>query len=963
MQRASNMDQNMTIDTNTRRLTRGDRAVIRAVQSWNQGARALFVNAMHRGEPSRLEAILRENAVRQDGSYICHARDRYLPGRSNVNAVKIADGRRSPSAFPLFSGPFSEGDVGSKDRLSFGRYQIFTFEYDVADDAAFFEEQVGWAQPVKEYRKSRYGRLHALLSSKYYDFHLLSVVWSGNKSFHIHVVFDTAMYLDRGVAPDAASLHAGHHAHWEVLAVDVEAVLAPSRAVKPDGNLAWQTAFRRTPDGVRKVDKPDHPLGLKKGMKVHQLVVWERESQRKKADVKALFLSPTRYPARSTPEPSAGQADASDTAYRRYPMSAEQTAHVESHLTAHFSGNDCPVAFSHLAFERGSYRAKFHNGSMDMNPSSFMAEDYCTPRLVGANADVIDHSAIPPLPLPLGQMISVWCSELDQTSDFDAGALEKAYTRLDRDLPPRLLLGTPAVLIHAPEGIRKSSSIMRLIHLSTVRGERGRPSMFACSSYENARAKAREFNFPDRSNPDARRCDGYVGVYWPSATELYRELAADLGLPCFTPEDADEAGVKNVWALIECEQPEIMAKMKLWHAEKMAEMAENNVVLFTAHEVAFRWRDHSRTRWLLAPDAFAVDFDRAAAHEATRLNWLIIDEIAYPMFVDLLTSNQMDWLRKLRDASPKVWSGRSSTRQRDQFAKHVAATGETAGLDIFDVQRAMQAGLDSFQPVRVRDTPHPEYPLRGEADEAYPSGKPKPRPYACDGETYFVRPRDWWLDGIHRVAQTLIMTTTEMVPATVVREVMKAGASKISRSYDDQPDDVEPGLVDYRPNFRLGRDPVDVYVSGDVRANTIDDQTAEYQNQPDVHIISNKLRDVGNATNHHSARGVNDLTDKDIVQIVTMFPPAQYKELRALGSWLGRDDLVRIAHIDQINQSCGRNRGPRNQGKGHLLKINMKLFRLLNACPSAMRELRYAFRTTLDKNQIGNLTKVSSRGR
>ncbi|AXB77211.1 hypothetical protein TQ38_012500 [Novosphingobium sp. P6W] len=415
--------------------------------------------------------------------------------------------------------------------------------------------------------------------------------------------------------------------------------------------------------------------------------------------------------------------------------------------------------------------------------------------------------------------------------------------------------------------------------------------------------------------------------------------------------------MKNLWALIERDQPAILEKMGVWHTERMTEMADMNVVLFTSHEVAFRWRDHSLTRWLLSPHALASDFDRAAAHESTRLNWLVVDEIAYPMFVDLFSSQQMDWLKKLRDGSPKVWSGRSSARQRDQFAKHVEAMSGTAGLDIFQVQRAMRAGLDSFQPIQVRDNPQPEYPLRGEADEVYPSGKPKPQPYACDGETYYVRSRDWWHDGKHRVAQTLLMTTTETVPANVVREVMKRATSGINHGGGERPDEATLELVDYRPNFRLGRDPVDVYVSGEVRANTIDQQTAEYQNQPHVHIISNKLSDVDNATNHHSARGINDLTHKNIVQIVTMFPPVQYKELRALGSWLGRDDLVRLSHIDQINQSCGRNRGPRNQGKRHLLKINLKLFRLLNACPSAMKELRYAFRTTVDANQIGNTVR------
>ncbi|WP_159983713.1 MULTISPECIES: hypothetical protein [unclassified Novosphingobium] len=918
------------------------------------------MNAINRKGASLLEGILRENAIQADGTYLCLARDRYLAGRSDVNALKIAEGRRKPSAYPLFSGPFLKGDADSKDRLTLGRFQIFTFEYDVANDADFFAEQVGWALPVKDVAASRYGKLHALLSGKFTDFHLLSVVWSGNKSFHIHVVFDTTMFRDRGGAPDITSLHAGHHAHWTMLAADVEAILAPSRDILPDDNLSWQTAFRRTPDGLRKVDKPGHPLGLGVGSRVHQLVVWEKASLRKSPEVDGLLFSPTRYPTSLMPAQTTGSGAAASIAHPRSALSAAQVRHVESHLAAHFATSTCEIEFSHLEMVAETYRAKLRNRPSDVTPSSYIHEDFCTPRLVGGDADRIDVATIPPLPLPLGQMITVWCSELDQTSEFDAGALEAAYARLDRDLPPRLLFGAPSVLIHAPEGIRKSSSVMRMIHLSTVRGERGRPSMFACSSYRNAREKAREFNFPDHANPGNHRQDGFIGIYWPSSAQLYRDTADELRMPRLQHADADEAGFNNLWALVAQDQPAVMESMRQWHAATVTEMAGKNVVLFTAHEVAFRWRDNSMTRRLLARDAFEPSFDRAAAHASSRLNWLIVDEIAYPMFVDTFSGHQMEWLRKLRDHSPKIWSGRASERQREHFANHIGAMGSDAGLDIFQVQRAMQRGLDTFLPITVHDST--EYPPRGEADDGDNGGKSRSKPYACEGETYFVRARDWWRDGDFRVAETVIMTTTEIVPAMVAREVMTAASGECSaQTHEADPYDTAPGLLDYRPNFRLGRDFVEVYASGKVLAKKAEELTSDYHGDPDIHIISNKLGEIKNATSHHEARGANELAGKDIVQIVTMFPPSQYKELRALGSWIGRDDMVRLAHIDQINQACGRNRGPRNRGKRHLIKINLTLFRLLNACPSAMKELRYAFRTTVDAGQKSNKNKVRRR--
>lgn len=547
-------------------------------------------------------------------------------------------------------------------------------------------------------------------------------------------------------------------------------------------------------------------------------------------------------------------------------------------------------------------------------------------------------------------MITVWCSELDQTTKFNPHALEGAYARLSRDLPVRLLLGSPVVMIHAPEGIRKSSSIMRLIHLSTVRGKKGQPSMFACSSYKNAREKAREFNFPDHTNPNDPRRDGYVGIYWPSSARLYREIASGLGLEELTHSDADEAGLKSRWALIERDQPAAMEEMRRWHRETMAEIGGRNVVLFTAHEVAFRWRDNSMTRQLFDGGFFAPTFDHAAAHAGSRLNWLVVDEISYPMFVDVLSSRQMEWLTALWDQSPKIWSARPSERQREHFATHIATMGGDANMDFFRAQRALYDGLDAFEPVTVRDSL--EYPPRGEADKVDRNGNPTPTPYACNGEVHYLRSRDRWRDGDHRVAETVIMTTTEAVPAAVVRHVMEK-----PKFESVEPEAADTDFVYYCPNLRLGRDEVDVFASRKIVADKIPELAAPYLSGPNTHVISNGLREKANATSHFEARGANHLADKDIMQIVTMYPPEQYTELRVIGTWLGRDDIVRLSHIDQINQSCGRNRGPRSHGKDHLIKINLTLFRLLNACPSAMKELRYAFRTTVDGNQRANAKK------
>jgi len=917
----------MSDDEKYRDLPKHDRAVYAAIKKWPQGPRALFLNAIKRKEESALERLLRENAVSGDGSYVCHAWDLYLEARADVNAAKIAKGKTKPSDYVLFSGSYLAGDASPKDRLSFGPYQIFTFEFDRANDQDFFMKQVEWALPIKTPEASPYGRLHAYLKNEFADFVLLSVVWSGNKSFHIHIAFEVVSYRDRHGEPDVASRQAGHRAHWKELRSMVEDHLQPGAGTRPDKEVGWQTAYRRTPDAIRKITKTGHPLGLTIGSEVRQLVVWEQASKRKKSDMMSLFLSPTRYPVAPLVSPEMPLISSKSL------LSVVQIEHVEAHLRAHFSAPNCSVQFSHLDLVSGEYRAMFRNGSDDRTPSSYMSEDYVTPRLVGNQS--VDPAEIPPLALPLGQMITIWCSELDQTKGFDPEALKGAYARLSRDLP-RYLIVDGAVMIHAQEGIRKSSSVMRLIHLSLIKGQRGRPSIFACSSYTNAESKAREFNFPDRDKPAARRQDGFVGIFWRSATQLYRDTADRLQLPRLTVSDIADAKDKSFWSMVEQVQPDVIKEMRRWHRETMDEIGDRNPVLFTHHEVAFRWRDNSVTRQLFAPDHFDANFDRSAAHEGSRLNWLIVDEVSSPMFVDLFSPAQMDWLVKLRDHSPKIWAGGALDRQLDHFDKHASAMKGDAGIDIFLAQRALSAGLEDFTSFEVRDSE--EYPLRGDDTEDAPQGRPIYRPYACDGDVYFRRRRDWWQDGEYPTAATVVMTTTEAVPAAVAREVML-------------------GLVYYAPDLRVGRDSVDVYASRKIIADNIPAITADYQGKPDIHIISNKLGEIDNATNHFEARGANDLADQNIVQVVTMFPPSQYGQLRAIGTWLGQDDLVRLAHIDQINQSCGRNRGPRNRGADHLLLISLNLYRILNACPTAMKELRYSFRTKVDATQRANAKK------
>jgi hypothetical protein len=104
---------------------------------------------------------------------------------------------------------------------------------------------------------------------------------------------------------------------------------------------------------------------------------------------------------------------------------------------------------------------------------------------------------------------------------------------------------------------------------------------------------------------------------------------------------------------------------------------------------------------------------------------------------------------------------------------------------------------------------------------------------------------------------------------------------------------------------------------------------------------------------HARARGSNDLIGKNVAQTKTFMTPDQYEKLQALNAWTGRSDLVGLYHIDEFNQSAGRNLGFRRRGDvQHHLLINLRLFEvLLDHKAGVVGRSRYGFRLLLDRHQ------------
>ena len=148
-----------------------------------------------------------------------------------------------------------------------------------------------------------------------------------------------------------------------------------------------------------------------------------------------------------------------------------------------------------------------------------------------------------------------------------------------------------------------------------------------------------------------------------------------------------------------------------------------------------------------------------------------------------------------------------------------------------------------------------------------------------------------------------------------------------------------PLLVTELDTPAIPRDVVQVRASREVisanLASSVSDVKAAHVQEcgRELAAIGNKMAHVVGTKTHIAAKGSNAFIGKDIIQTMVAMAPEQYAFYEALNAWTGRDDLVRLRHLDEFNQTAGRNLGFRAPEKGptpaHILLINRSLFESL----------------------------------
>ncbi|MBJ7408878.1 MAG: hypothetical protein JHD15_00715 [Phenylobacterium sp.] len=942
---------------------------------------AQFQKAASRQSCDLIDKVIKPMLLKQ-GSYICLSRIKNHSGRGPADTedhVLNGDNSVSWATFQYFTNPLRRVAPNDpafhspKDRVHLDRYVVLTMEYDVPD-VAFFKQQLGWFRSTKNQLDSPIGNFVRSLRQQFRDFVGLNVTYSGAKSFHYHFVFTTDLIRSGGDA--LCSVRNGLQTAWRRLSVLMTASppLAIPDGCTPDPALAQPEAFRRLPLGSREIVGP-HMFAVPKGEIVPQVVMWEHITTGRagKDGVSASLFEPSQFrlPHTATVPRTQSRTQTAPTMM----ATAGSLAHCEKRIRAFFPEGSWP-SFVGFRDDGAELRAYFTNSPHDRNAASYMAAGFATVMICGDNPLALTNARdgfgqrMPRLPRSLGEMIEQWTAEYDadQVEPFSrrtrtpiedqfarkATDYTSATTAISNTFDDLMLDGwtrRSTHLVMAPEGVSKTRSLIAKTrgYWTRLRRDR-RPSliMYAFPTYDLAEEKAREFNV--ENNPrNLNSSDSLKAVVLPSFSRLYANICARIGIAAISTGDAAKNGYASRMAAIQALQPQVIGEMRAFHAQLRREIGRCQPVLFTVHDVAHGWQKNSPTRLMFCPAYWREPCgetaqERALRHQTCRdwtdLGLLIHDEMSAESLVRAIPAETLRWVEGMKAIVPS-WSSSDLTAQFTAFTRHAASQPPPTPLKFETAREIAEAQTWDF----VTTEDNAEYGRREPRIDARTQTAYADIYEATAGGEWAIHVKPWPFETAFRV----LVLTTEMVPTWLAHRIGRWSITEL-----DTP--------------LIQRDSVETHVSNEVRADRLAELLCEWQASHLVecgrtlHAISNKAAAVTNTRTHAAAKGSNSYIGQDVIQTMTMMPPEQFEYYQALNAWTGRTDLVRTRHIDEFNQSAGRNLGFRGREDArHILLINATLWDSLEGGPFA--GARYAPVEVLSRRGVSGARKLARQAR
>ncbi len=874
---------------------------------------------------------------------------------------------------PLQLGQFDEakripgensGGTPPSERITNAGWWAYTFEYD-GSSREELEMQLDWFRGKPE--TCPFSEVHRALS-KYADYRGYSAVFSGNKSLHVHLLFDTR-HLSRDLSINANATVRGlwtgdvpdehlnklHRAVWPEIAAIINEHLRTD--VHFDDGLRSYVQKRRCPWGIRTLEKPSTLHGWDAGDQVEQVVLQERISGRTLAPKNALALA--------TFEKSQ-DANVHHRENQRRPSPRSVTDEASAVLVPLFQSylrsegwGEFPKPVN-LSFDGTHNIAFFKNDASDVHPSTLIQGDHRKLRCAGKGSPGEDLFLPNEMTLDetldlLNPTTSSALNEPTQTkkrslatplSRFREQATDKASSRT---LAGRILRSAASwnglVLVQAPEGIGKTYSLMdsaselrwdedsgRLQNAERVSREPNLSRGFtviSCRSYEQLAEKHDELLTVPNAPSSA--------VILKSVGQLYIEaIGSNRKAKMLTREEAGRKGYSSLIEAIKYEQPEVFSRMeelrdRLWCSDGSAPVFDPDGFVLMVHDLLKVWPHAFYTRAFLHPE-FPSDLDPAKIERCASEMWahrVIFDEVGWADLVSVERSWRVDLAHQIRKRC------KSSGSEWDDAPLHERVSAYHDGLTQ-QGRRPNELSFDDCDGI-IRTKFQDRHRVKVDT-QTYPFGKGTTdnNIYArADGNPFYCKPRRW----PQALDCPVIVLTTEDFPRLVLKGIRAQADTDIRITIinlTDTPNlfqDMVPIVFDERTRMNRRTDQ-----SGN-HLQAVQDLAEEALNEGFDYVISNGLSNLdqnwpGRVMSHTAARGRNDLRGKSIATLVTYPSVDEYEIYCVLGAAFGIPAPVGTAYRDMVFQDLGRNLGfrftPGQPPDAHVVFIKASLFRDLN---------------------------------
>jgi hypothetical protein len=873
-------------------------------------------------------------------------------------------------------------------RMTNAGFQVFTFEIDEGG-LERFELELSWMRTSgSKPEHSKLGRLDDYLK-RYRDYRGMTVVYSGNKSFHHHLVFDTHHLSkslcsgDRqkeaawqGDVPDML-LPALHEQCWLVLAGHFKQVLGFTGNF--DDGLKSPFQLRRTPWAMRQASE-GHLLGLPKGAPVMQVVLFDLIRQRAPNGAKEWLLHPDRC---AQMEEAHATAKLPGRKRTKVQVKLEDQPGLLKRLTSHCQqiwGTEYPKP-AKLSFRDGEPVVNFRNSATDQHPSTFVTGDFRCLVIYGKNnfkqpfflpdsltetlemlggAELSIQTAASPTTTPEQPARTTWIEgrfkKLATSKEAARGALS--------GLVPFAFGRGKFTLIKSVEGIGKTRGLMRDLPLARFDawcehqrandrravngGEQYSPPVrlkgflaFSFLSYANAEEKCEEFNHihaPASADETCKQLNRpqrgplFQGKVLLSFTELYHRVCVELGELPLSAEDAAGAGHPSFLIAVRAMRPHVYKEM-------------------CRRRDAF-WKDIDPAKGSLFDPLTTVLF---VAHKVTqtwggqtptRAWWhpeyeqhcddpvalarltreMTISQVVY----DEVTTDDFVGIydRRLVDWCHCVKRSVSNWDGSKLPGRYQAYSNHIATApEEISFSRFMEIVDCRFRPGDLRSVIALPFGRDNKANGLYTGQQ---------GKEFYIRQRRWW----QSLDARLIMLTTEETPTEIAKAIAwerpaKQGEGAPKKESFKVFEFDAAGFVRHRVpvilDKRAARDRNLGRPNAQKKVSALIEQIRSFDTS--IYVVSDNVDHLVRTVPHVSARGRNDLDEENIVTIIKYLSGDVFARLSLLAAEFKITDIIKRYYRDLLFQSLGRNCGYRYREinpRRHWVVIHPDLWRNLD---------------------------------